>query len=368
MLKNLFLLIFLFKSLFGLSQIPSISESTKFSIITVDVSNEVHTLYGHTALRVKDQTANIDVVYNYGMFDFRTENFILKFVKGDLQYYAAVYPYRDFEYSYKEENRSYYEQELNLSLSEKQELFKKLNNSVFTDDRFYTYKFIDRNCTTKVIDIVNSVLKDSPIKNTLHKEESYRDVLFDYQKNHFYLNLGINIIFGHRPDEQASVLFLPLDLMEVLKNTKYQGKLLAEKPINSFTASKVEKPFHFFDNIYSLIAILCVFVIVNKRWSNVIYFTLFGFIGMFFCLVGFYSLHREVLWNYNVLLFNPLYLGLVYFILKNNSVGIKKMSLINLLFITSYVLYMLNKVHLIIVMPMILTTSFLLFRLYSKKI
>lgn len=367
MLKKLFLLTFLFESLFGLSQIPSISESTKFSIITVDVSNEVHTLYGHTALRVKDLTTNIDVVYNYGMFDFRTENFLLKFVKGDLQYYAAVYPYRDFEYSYKEENRSYYEQELNLSLSEKQELFNKLNNSVFTEDRFYTYKFIDRNCTTKVIDIVNSVLKNNPIKNTLHKEESYRDILFDYQKNHFYLNLGINIIFGHRPDEQASVLFLPLDLMEVLKNTKYQGKLLAEKPINSFIASKVEEPFHFFDNIYSLIAILSVFVIINKRWSNVIYFTLFGLIGMFFCLVGFYSLHREVLWNYNVLLFSPLYLGLVYFLIKNNTIWIKKISLISLLLIGCYVLYMFNKAHLIIVMPIILTTSILLFRLYTKK-
>ena len=368
MIKKIFLLSLLLQSLLSFSQIPNLSDKAVFSVLTVGVANESHTLYGHTALRVKDSITGFDVVYNYGMFDFRTPNFLLKFTKGDLQYYAAVYPYSDFEYSYREENRSIYEQKLDLSVVEKQDLFQKLNQSVFTEEKFYTYKFIDRNCTTKVIDVINSVLKDKPIQNTLHINENYREVLYGYQKDQFWLNFGINIIFGHRPDEQAAVLFLPIDLMDVLKTTQHNGKSLAEKPTDLFVAFTAEKQFSFWNSIYPLILFLLIVVLVNKKWLSTVYFSILGLMGIFFITVNCYSLHREVLWNYNILLFNPLYLVLAYFLVKNNSIWNRKMVLICFLCLGSYLFYMLNKVHLVMMLPTIVATGILLGRLYFKKI
>ena len=276
-------------------------------------------------LRVKDSVAGFDVVYNYGMFDFRTPNFLLKFTKGDLQYYASVYPYTDFEYSYREENRSIYEQKLNLTSNEKKELFQKLNQSVFTEEKFYTYKFIDRNCTTKVIDVINSVLKNKPIQNTLHQSESYREVLYNYQINQYWLNFGINIIFGQRPDEQAMVLFLPLDLMKVLEITKHNDKPLAEKSTNLYIAPKTEYKFSFWNSCYPMIIVLSLIALVNRKGLNIFYFVVLGLIGLFFITVSLYSLHKEVLWNYNILLFNPMYLVLVYFMLKTILIGLRKL-------------------------------------------
>lgn len=364
--KLLLLFFFISLSLRGFSQHSPITENTKVSILTVDVADESHTLYGHTALRIQDATTHFDVIYNYGMFDFRTENFILKFVKGDLQYYAASYPYDDFEYSYQVENRSVYEQVLNISLAEKQQLFEKLNTSIFSDDRFYTYKFIDRNCTTKVIDVVNSVLKSKPIQNTLHKKESYRDVLFPYANNHFYMQLGINIIFGSRVDHEAETLFLPLDLMDVLKNTSYKNKPLVSETTTNFKANRTPS-FSFLDSIYSLIAVLLLFVLLNKKATNCLYFFILGSVGLLFSLIGMYSFHKELLWNYNVLLFNPLFLLLVFFILRNNTKWIKKTCIICLFFLGSYVVYMFSKVHLIIVLPFIIATGIQLARLLLKK-
>lgn len=366
MKKQLLHFILLLNSIIAFSQFNPITPETKVSILTVDVANESHTLYGHTAIRIKDVKNNFDYVWNYGMFDFRTENFILKFVKGDLQYYAAAYPYADFEYSYQQENRSIYEQVLNISLSEKQELFEKLNKSIFSEDKFYTYKFIDRNCTTKVLDVVNEVLQNKPIKNTLHKNESYRDVLFPYQEKQYWLNLGINIIFGHRPDEQAKVLFLPLDLMKVLEKTSYQRKPLVGKTETLFQASPEENGFDFWNSSYVLILFLLPFAILNKKATNILFLSVFGLIGLFFCLVGLYSLHREVLWNYNVLLFNPLFLILAYLLVKNNLKAIKKVSLICLICLGAYVLYMINKAHLIMILPILLTSTIILLRLYLK--
>jgi hypothetical protein len=365
--KTILRILFLLLPFFAFPQFNPITPQTKISILTVDVANESHTLYGHTAIRIKDDINNFDYVWNYGMFDFRTENFILKFVKGDLQYYAAAYPYADFEYSYQQENRSIYEQVLNISMEEKQKLFGLLSKSVFSEDKYYTYKFIDRNCTTKAIDIVNEALENKPIQNTLHQNESYRSVLFPYQKNQFWMNFGINIIFGHRPDEEAKVLFLPLDLMKVLEKTEYKGKPLAPKPETIYKASENEKGFDFLNSIYPLLLILVVFVVVNRKFSNIIYLGILGSIGLLFTLIGLYSLHREVLWNYNILVFNPLNLILIYFIIKNNVIWIKKISMICLSLLVVYMLYMLNKVHFWMVLPIVLTSTIQFIRLYRKK-
>lgn len=367
MLKKLLLVLSLLTYTLGFSQqYYPITENTKISILTVDVADEVHSLYGHTALRIEDSRTGIDLVYNYGMFDFKTDNFVLKFVKGDLQYFAAAYPYSDFEYSYILDNRSFYGQVLDLSLAEKQLLFQKLNTSISTQDRFYTYKFIDRNCTTKIIDIVNAVLQNRPIVKKNIDSKTYRDVLFPYAENHFYEQLGINIIFGKKVDNQASTLFLPLDLMDNLNKTVYNGKPLVTETKTLFKANR-KTTFSFLDSIYSLILILLIFVLLNKKATNIFYFSLLGLIGLLFSVIGLYSFHKELLWNYNVLLFNPLLLFLVFFIIRNNTKWIKKLSWICLCTIGIYTLYMLTKVHLWIVLPIVIATTILLLRLALKK-
>ncbi|WP_136669303.1 DUF4105 domain-containing protein [Flavobacterium sp. H122] len=367
MIKKLISILVLLQSFYSFSQIPNLSEKAVLSILTVGTAEESHTLYGHTALRVKDSISGFDVVYNYGMFDFTTPNFLLKFTKGDLQYYAAVYPYSQFEYSYQDENRSIYEQKLHLTQTEKQQLFEKLNHSVFSEEKFYTYKFIDRNCTTKVIDIVNEVLKDKPIQNTLHKNESYREVLYGYQKNLFYLNFGINIIFGHRPDKQAKALFLPLDLMKVLETCKHNGKPLAGNPEALFTAQRPEKSFSFLNSVFPLSILLLLIIVLNKKWLTNIYLSVLSLTGLFLFTVSLYSEHREVLWNYNILLFNPLYLVFVYHSIKNNTASLKKWSLVCLLFLAVYALYMFTKIHLAIVSPILIATGIILLRKFLQK-
>lgn len=365
MIKKLLLVFFLISCQIGFSQ-SLVSDNTIVSILTVGTADASHSLYGHTALRIKDETKNIDLVYNYGMFDFGTPNFMFKFVKGDLQYYAAAYPYDDFEYGYRVENRSIYEQVLDMSISEKQSLINKLDVSLSSDDKFYTYKFIDRNCTTKVIDIVNEVLEGKPIVKKNIDSKTYRDVLFPYVENHFYQKLGINIIFGNRVDDQATIMFLPLDLFENLKVTTYRNKPLVKETNAIFEANR-PTVFSFMDSIYSLIAILLLFIVINKKAMQVTYFLILGTIGLLFSLIGLYSLHQEVLWNYNVLLFNPLFLVLLYFMATNNLKWIKKLSWICLGFLGIYVVYMLNKIHLFIVLPIIITTVILLLRLITPE-
>lgn len=349
------------------SQLTPITKNTRVSVLTVGTADESHSLYGHTAIRIKDNTTGFDFIYNYGMFDFQTENFVLKFVKGDMQYFAAAYPYSDFEYSYRIENRSIFEQVLNLSLEEKEKLFEKLGASLNPDTKFYTYKFIDRNCTTKVVDVLNEVLQNQPIVKKNIDTNSYRDVLYPYAIDHFYQKLGINIIFGSKVDQQATQIFLPFDLYENLKNTTYRGKPLVTESNTLFKASSVSPPFSILDSMYSLYGILILFAVLYRKKSTLFFFGFLGILGLFFIWAGFYSFHEELLWNYNVLLFNPLYLFLIYFIVKNNTKWSKITGILCIGLLVIYLLYILKKAHLLVVLPIIMTSGFLIIKVIWNK-
>ena len=121
-----------------------LSNSARVSVLTCDVGNESYSLFGHTAIRITDLENQLDVVYNYGAFDFATPNFVAKFTKGDLNYFVVAHSFTEFINQYQYEKRSVYEQEIQLSGVYKQNLFENLNKILQSDERFYTYKFIDK--------------------------------------------------------------------------------------------------------------------------------------------------------------------------------------------------------------------------------
>lgn len=359
-MKNLFLFfLFFFGQIIFAQSNPD--DAIQVSVLTVGTADQSHSLYGHTAIRIKDDFRGIDDVYNYGMFDFRTPNFIVRFVKGDMQYFAAAYPYLDFEDNYRYENRSIYEQTLNLSTPEKLALVAALDKSISGNDKFYTYKFIQRNCTTKVIDIINQVLE----KKVIYKHDStnltYRDVLYPYAENQFFQKLGISIIFGAKTDDQATKLFLPFDLKDNLDKTSWNNKPLVLENKTLFEANRVPEK-AWWDSIYSLLFFLVLIVVINKKSSTNFYFIVLGMLGIFFSLVGFYSFHEEISWNYNVLLFNPILLLVAFFSWQKNAKYLMWTTYIALACILIYTLYMFTKIHFAIVWPFILANSILLVR------
>ncbi|MEQ3661452.1 MAG: DUF4105 domain-containing protein [Flavobacterium sp.] len=350
-MKKIFAFFFILFSISSYCQSNTLSEASKVSIITCGTGNESYSLYGHTGIRIKDSLRGIDIVYNYGAFDFETPNFILKFVKGDLQYFVTTNTYQDFEYSYKYENRSIYEQELRLSLAQKQKLFQNLNSSLFSDERFYTYKFIDRNCTTMVIDKINEILGKKIITSIKPITISYRDILYPYLENHYFEKLGINIIFGEKVDRTAETLFLPLELHSVLKTTQYSGKPLVQNNKTIFEAEKAEFKSSLLNSPYLIILLLTLIVFINNKKIISIYLSIVALLGAFLCLVGLYSFHEEVLWNYNALLFNPLLLVFTYTIYKRSTKTIITWGKINLVCIIAHLLLIINKVDLILLLP-----------------
>ena len=107
-----------------------LSDQAKVSVITCGSGDQLYSIFGHTGLRISDPVHQLDVVFNYGTFDFATPNFYGKFVKGDLDYYVSTSSFPQFLYEYQSDNRDVFEQELNLTTAQKQQLLEALNKNL----------------------------------------------------------------------------------------------------------------------------------------------------------------------------------------------------------------------------------------------
>ena len=115
---------------------PHLSDSAFASILTCGPGEEFYTAFGHSALRICDSTQAIDLVYNYGTFDFNTPHFYWTFARGDLNYCLSRSHFAAFLYEYAYEGRSVWEQQLRLTPQEVNNLFIMMENNYLPEYRY----------------------------------------------------------------------------------------------------------------------------------------------------------------------------------------------------------------------------------------
>ncbi|WP_442786993.1 lipoprotein N-acyltransferase Lnb domain-containing protein [Flavobacterium suncheonense] len=351
---------------FSYGQIP-LSDRAEISLLTCGSGDQLYSIYGHTALRINDPGRGIDIVYNYGTFDFSTPNFYGKFVKGDLQYFVSTSSFEEFNYSYVYDNREITEQVLNLTQPQKQMIFNELSEVLSSEKRFYTYKFIDRNCTTMVADLINSVLPEKISTKIPDTEKTYRTILYGYLKNNFYENLGINLMFGIKTDRKSDKLFLPVELQQGVALSRNNNESLVKEEKTVYKKVENGSNKSLWNNYFSFVVLMLIPLLFSgKRIFQLIWLTLSGVLGIFFATVGLYSEHQEVLWNYNVLLMNPCFLVLAFLLLQKNTNGIKKMIIFCSLCLIGYTAFIAAKVQLVMMLPLILTNAVLFYQIWKK--
>jgi hypothetical protein len=93
---------------------PSASPSSDLTVylMTFGPGARVWERFGHNAIWIHDPVHGTDQAYNYGLFDFAQENFILRFVRGQMWYWMAGFPADRYVEQYRRDNRSVWIQEL----------------------------------------------------------------------------------------------------------------------------------------------------------------------------------------------------------------------------------------------------------------
>jgi len=366
-LNKIFLFIFSLTTTYdAFSQAVILSKNAHISVITCGTGNESYSLFGHTAIRVNDLDNNLDVVYNYGAFDFDTPNFVMQFIKGDLNYFIVVHRYVDFINEYNYEKRSVYEQELNIAQATKQHLYDNLTSTMLSEERLYNYKFIDNNCTSKVVDIINKTLKAKVITKKADTDQTFRTILYPYFDNHFYEKLGTSIVFGTKVDQMGTKIFLPFELQKSLQFIQFQNHSLCKENKTLLFFEK-EILISWWNNCYTYLIVLGFIILINKKNIDFIYLFVISLLGLLFVFLGFYSSHLELAYNYNILLFNPMIFLLFYFYFTKNKRWIYRTALSNILFLILYFFLMINKIHLLIIAPILITNFIVLVRLAIRN-
>lgn len=310
-----------------------LTSEAKISILTCAPGDELYSLFGHTAIRVSDSTNQVDMVFNYGTFDFNTPNFYLKFLRGQLNYMLSVTTFDRFIFEYQYYQRSVWEQELDLSENEKKNLFRALIINAEPENRFYHYHFFFDNCATRVRDMaVNNLDSDIEFPSYPDNKEtnvSYRDAIATYLQQKRWTKLGLDIILGYPTDDAVNgetIQFLPDYLMSQFKQArrKDNNNLLVGKTntLLQFNNSGYKHSNLHWILLWILLWIGAVIILIisgismryklNSRWIDYALFALTSAIGLLIVFLWFFTQHTVTGPNWNILWANPLHLVFLF--------------------------------------------------------
>ncbi|QZE14293.1 DUF4105 domain-containing protein [Halosquirtibacter laminarini] len=317
--------------------------SRNFYLITCEPGDEIYSLFGHSALRYQDESNRIDVVFNYGLFDFNAPNFVWNFVLGKTDYLLGYTNYNTFINSYKREGREVYQDTLNLTNSEKVVLFNSIRDNLKPQNRLYRYNYLRNNCSTKLEDQITTACNGAITWEKRGQSSlSFRALLDQYMDYNSWDAIGIYIALGAKCDQVATwneTMFLPEYLQAGIKNSqkKNQEKITKGETKVLLKSNKLDnnKGWQAINNIYVLLFIVLLITIYRKRKKAI-----FNFVSRVLWLVnaiasvillflGIVSVHPLTGYNMNLLVFSPLaFIPLITSWKKNSKHKITRYGLI----------------------------------------
>lgn len=312
--------IIILSSIFLLTTIKVFSKNDiDISLLTCSSGAETFTAWGHSALRIHDRSANVDVVYNFGLFDFNTPNFYGKFIKGKLKYKLGVHDTYYFYKSYKQENRQIIEQKLNISEEDKYKIINRLNYLYKPENRYYLYSFVGKNCTTELRDLIlENVTTD--FKNHL-TEKTYREQLNEFLQGRLWLKFSMSLIMGYKIDKKIDTyqsMFLPDYLCRELRKINIGDKSIIEKEtIFNSVPDPYKSSYPTFANpIFTFLLLFLIVVLFNSKYIQNTVLIITGATGLVILLISLITDHTELQYNLNLLWLNPIYIILAFKLTK----------------------------------------------------
>ena len=297
----------------------------EISLVTCYPGSRNYELYGHTMIRV--QIEGQDLLFNYGIFNFKQSGFIYRFVKGDCDYSLAAYPMQYLTQGY--EDRKIVEQVLDLDDAQKVDIISFLWNNVQPENAVYRYGWAYNNCATKPRDIIENAVGGSlEYGNPKRGEATFRSIMAHFDKNYPWQQFGIDMVLGYDLDHKLDYreqMFSPIILMEAMADATQErdGKRI---PVVKATNILVEggdegavlgpTPM-VLTPMFVLTLLLVIVLAVNikerlgkrhYRWLDSVVFGVYGLVGVLVAFLTFVSSHYGTSSNLHIVWLHPLLL------------------------------------------------------------
>jgi hypothetical protein len=344
-----------------------LSEHTKVSLLTSSPGEDLYAQFGHSAIRITDTLSGQDLVFNYGLFDFNTPGFYVKFIRGKLPYQLGIQRFDAFLNAYIEENRQCRELEINLNEKERLALINFLSVNYLPENREYPYDFFFDNCATRIRDILENKFQANYPDTSLVKKASFRHFLAEYVGQNSWINVGFYLILGLPADAIVTFrdeMFLPDYLEKHLENAFLGGQPLAKNKINILFQNQPQPSNSF---LLSPILVSCLLFLMaliltiyyTKRWTKIfdtVFFSLISLSGILFVFMWVGTDHFVTHKNMNLLWANPLYILVILnlYLGKNGKYLLFLLITLNLTVLTGWKILP-QEFH-IAMIPLILTS------------
>lgn len=305
-------------------------DSVRISLLTCAAGEEIYTLFGHTAIRYENPARGMDVVFNYGIFNFNAPHFVLRFALGETDYQLGACDYGRFAAEYLFYGRDVWQQTLNLTPAEKERLIALLEENYRPENRVYRYNFFYDNCATRPRDLIekaiDGTLRYSDDMTSTDTGTSFRDLLHQYSEGHPWSRFGMDLCMGSQADKPISrraMMFVPFRLQEYFGtavitdpagNTRplvtEENKIVDTDTADHGSPSGIT-PQQAAWTLFLLVAAVTLGNIRRKKTGWGIDLLLFFAAGTAGCILAFlacFSQHPAVSPNYLLFVFHPLHL------------------------------------------------------------
>ena len=320
-------------SLFAKAQdtvlVNSENNGIRISFVTCGPGLELYSGFGHSSIRIIDSNLRKDYVYNYGTFDFGDPDFYSKFTRGKLLYYVNKESFREFIYTYQVEERSVYEQVLNLSAKEEIQMLRYLDSNAQEENKYYKYDFLYDNCTTRQLEICKELYGENfKIGKAIEPySQTFRDFTNHYLRNNHWTRFGINLLLSTPVDKKMSneqAMFLPDYLMEGFRDATLRGKPIVAQTIEILPNKLDFSPKTNWPRIIMwLFAFLILLIWIGVRETMIYFDTFFflsvGLLGSFMMFMWFGTDHQACSWNRNLFWALPTHIVFAFLIPRNHK-------------------------------------------------
>ena len=316
---------FIFFLLLSVQVFGQLGPQSSISLITVAPGKELYSRFGHSMILIQDPENGIDKAYSYGTFDFNTDNFYWKFLKGTLPYTISANQFQDVVYFYSNyEHRTMVAQKLDLNLVQRNEIYQRLETNLLPQNKEYQYKFFYDNCSSRIRDVFE---KQQGIRVPWGQIDSlqslsYRQWMNKYLPYNTWVTFGMNLALGYRSDVKASAsqsTYLPDNLYYAFNFAKNGNAPLVKEivPIYEEKDTLLGKINPIGPIIVLFLVSLFVLFVSIKQFKfqftlDKILFTVYGLFAwlIFFLATG--TDHEVMSWNASCLMLLPTNFPLVF--------------------------------------------------------
>lgn len=301
------------------------------SLITYGPGEVYWERFGHDAIEIRDRADGQAISFNYGLFDFNQNGFLLNFARGRMSYLMGADNTADDESVYQQAGRSITRQQLALTPEQASALRDFLLWNLRPENAHYRYDYFTSNCSTRVRDALDQTL-GGIIAKKLQGEPAgltYRQQTDRLMSAQPWLMLILDLGLGPYADQPLSAWqesFLPMvlqqDVRQIQVNDGHGGTrpLVTNERVVSPT-TLVPPPAQSPDLrvplglaglvLAGLLLALWRYAPLGYALLATLFLLLAGTAGVLMLVLWTLTAHHSAWANANLLLFNPLAYGLM---------------------------------------------------------